>query len=624
MKNKKLIGFAIVILLAFSQFSLSSSQIDKLKRELERTNTPKQKIGVLLDIINLKLNVLDRDNLKYLKQANKIAKENNYEEYNAVINRNLGEYWKIFGDFDKSTEYHFKSIDYFEKTENEKELAISYLGLAETYRAAAIYKKALKYLKTAENLSEDLANDYLLAKTYNRKAAVLYEMHEGSKREVIDYAIKSNSLIDLNSSFDLAVNNYTIIGGTYRFFKKYDSAETYFYKALRLSKRKNDVYNYPTILANLCYSYYSKGEIEKAINYGKRAYKFKEEKGLNLIEPYLYNTLSNAYFEIGDYKNAAFFLQKTVDSQDSLFYLDKNKILFELQTKYETKKKERELEKQKSLRNYQIVFSAILILLIVVIVFQYNYRNKELRKKNALITEQNKKLEETNATKDKFFSIIAHDLKNPIFSQKGITDILANDYDELSDEEIREMLQVLHNATENISDLLENLLNWSRSQRGAIEFYPSDIDLNLIFMNIQSLMEAQVAKKKIDLNVDTDNEIKVYADNNMLNTILRNLMSNAIKYTPEGGKIQLRATETNDFVEIAVKDSGVGIEKDDIDKLFKADVNFTTRGTGNESGTGLGLLVCKEFVEKHGGKIWVESRPGKGSSFKFTIPTKFT
>jgi signal transduction histidine kinase len=226
-----------------------------------------------------------------------------------------------------------------------------------------------------------------------------------------------------------------------------------------------------------------------------------------------------------------------------------------------------------------------------------------------------------NRSKDKFFSIIAHDLKSPVSAFKNITDVLVSDYDDFDREDIFDFVKKLNESAANVYKLLEDLLEWSRNQTNKITFDQSLILLSKLVDNIADLLNNNLEKKEIEIVNKVDTDVKVYADLNMLNTILRNLISNAIKFTQIGGKIEIGSSDYDDKqMVIWIKDNGVGMQQADIDKLFKIEIHHTTHGTNEEVGTGLGLILCSEFVQKHNGKIWVESIYGQGSTFFFTMP----
>ena len=241
------------------------------------------------------------------------------------------------------------------------------------------------------------------------------------------------------------------------------------------------------------------------------------------------------------------------------------------------------------------------------------------------LTEQklrvaNEALGKAIAAKDKFFSIIAHDLKNPLTALLLSSETLLVYFDQFSRDKKKRAIDNIHEAGRHLERLLENLLQWARSQTGRLEYKPSEINLAEIIDRVVSLLSSSAKIKNIRLNSEIEEDIIVYADENMLQTIIRNLMSNAIKFTHRGGEVTVKGKILNGYVEIAVIDNGVGISEEDIDKLFRIDLAFSKSGTNKETGTGLGLILCKEFVERHGGKIWVESQLDKGSEFRFTLP----
>jgi PAS domain S-box-containing protein len=239
---------------------------------------------------------------------------------------------------------------------------------------------------------------------------------------------------------------------------------------------------------------------------------------------------------------------------------------------------------------------------------------------NAQLEESEEKLREINTAKDKLFSIIGHDLKNPFQAIMNLTQILKDEFPELEDEEKLQFIDMIDSASKDAFKLLENLLTWSRSQTGRIEYNPEQLQLKQMIMNVLRLLLAQATNKNISLAADISPVIIVSADKNMLDTILRNLTSNAIKFTNAGGIVHICAEETEGFIKISVSDNGIGLSPSDIDKLFKIGVKNIEIGRSTEKGTGLGLILCKEFVEKHGGQIWVDSQQDKGSTFHFTMP----
>jgi len=229
-------------------------------------------------------------------------------------------------------------------------------------------------------------------------------------------------------------------------------------------------------------------------------------------------------------------------------------------------------------------------------------------------------LKQINDTKDKFVSIIAHDVRTPIIALIGYAEILANDIEELQKSEIKEFASSIVEISKQTIGLLTNLLEWSRLQTGRIEFHPSPINAFTISENSIGLLASNAEQKNISIINNLNTETFVFADENMMQSIFNNLITNAIKFTNKNGEITISSSHKKDMIEFSVKDNGVGMSEDQKMMLFGMNKSFTTPGTTNEKGSGLGMILCKDFIEKHGGKIWVDSDSGFGSEFFFTIP----
>lgn len=245
---------------------------------------------------------------------------------------------------------------------------------------------------------------------------------------------------------------------------------------------------------------------------------------------------------------------------------------------------------------------------------------ERLLAKNSLEKSESR-LRELNAMKDKFFSIIAHDLKNPFNAILGFSSLLNEAYDNFTDAQRKEFIKNICTSSENTFKLLQNLLEWSRTQTGKIDFFPNYFMLDKIIQEIQTLMMPVFTNKEVQLVNSVPKDLKVYADSNMIRFVVRNLLSNAYKFTySKQGRVEISAKQNKNNVEVWVKDNGVGITKETQKQIFRVDNQVKTSGTNNESGSGLGLILCKEFVEKNGGKLAVESELGNGSIFSFNLP----
>lgn len=245
---------------------------------------------------------------------------------------------------------------------------------------------------------------------------------------------------------------------------------------------------------------------------------------------------------------------------------------------------------------------------------------EKIKKTELALKQSEEQLLRLNADKDRFISVLGHDLKNPFTTLIGISELLVENIRVFSIDKTEILLNHLKSASIDTFALLEDLLSWTNSQSGIMPFEPQIHHLSEIFNNVLEILNIHAGSKNIGINVSVIDNIYVFADINMLKTILRNLISNAIKFTNKGGTITIKAWDDPENVTISVSDNGIGILPEKLTNLFNIFHRQTTRGTDKESGTGMGLILCKEFVERHGGKIWVESKVGSGSDFKFTIP----
>lgn len=345
-----------------------------------------------------------------------------------------------------------------------------------------------------------------------------------------------------------------------------------------------------------------------------------------------YEYLSGCFQAVGDYKTALDYKNQFIAINELIQGDENEHSLLETQNKYkieqldnERRRKDEELVIQKRFRNFLVVL-VVLSLTIVALVFYFyvlqQRSNKQLKEAHNLLNSQNIELQELNATKDKFFSIISHDLKGPLNSLTSFSSLLINHTESLSKEEIKMFASDFDKSLKNLFALLENLLEWSRSQTGNIEFIPESFDIAAMLEENKELLKAQAQNKNISLVNESTENLLIDAHKNSINTVVRNLISNAIKFTPEGGRITLKSSCQNGVVITSITDTGVGMSQSVIEKLFRIDSKHSTKGTANEKGTGLGLILCKEFVEKNGGSIWVKSKEGEGTVFYFSLASK--
>jgi len=411
---------------------------------------------------------------------------------------------------------------------------------------------------------------------------------------------------------------------------KLDSALLYFHKALDFGKRINNQNRVAIANYNLGETYLAVHQPDSAKIYIKESYKIAVDKSYtSVIKDNLF-MLSKIAEQENNTGLAFDYFKKATLLKDSLLNTDKVAKFTDLQIKHFTEQQRQEnllLRKNNeiqriTIKQQRILTSGLIIsgLFILIILIYILYSRESFKKLNRKLEKSEKKLIRANADKDKFFTIIAHDLKSPFNGLIGITNILSSDFESFSTNEIKSMILALKESTTNIYQLLERLLEWSQIQTGKIEYYFEKIKLKNSGEEIIELFSTNAANKNIALEINIDDSIEVYADIKTISAILRNLIANAIKFTKTGGKITLTAVEKIDNIEISVSDTGIGMEQSTVNKLFNINEKVSRKGTAKETGTGLGLILCKEFAEKNRGKIWAESALGEGSKFTFTLP----
>ena len=388
----------------------------------------------------------------------------------------------------------------------------------------------------------------------------------------------------------------------------------------------------------------SLGNYEKAISNAKMGLEIAHEMGKLDLEVDNLMELVTAYRGEGNNMNELFYLRQLQKLKDSLIRNDKNKkvqlfqALKELENSHFTidelsNKRERAEIRYKTEKEISYVLIIAIVVISVLMIFlilqqsskkkAYNlleFKNHQISRMNDEIQIQRDNLKQLNHTKDKFFSIIAHDLKNPFNSIIGFTELMIENIETYNKDKKLKFLKIIKGSTVKASDLLNNLLIWANTQSGDLQFHPQKIELVNQVSDAVSLLEIQAVNKEIKIVNLVKFNVFVKADENMLNTILRNLISNAIKFTNQLGEVRIESEVKKDFIEISVKDNGIGLSESDIKDLFNINVKNSNLGTANEQGSRLGLVLCHDFVQKNGGKIWVESILGTGSSFKFTLP----
>ncbi|MBN1113139.1 MAG: tetratricopeptide repeat-containing sensor histidine kinase [Bacteroidales bacterium] len=515
---------------------------------------------------------------------------------------NIGLIYTKIGQHDEAIEYYKKALAIFKLSNQKVDIVKTKINIGNAYLKLynnGIYQRdsIIKYYDDAYLQAQNVGSKYLICISLASKAFFFEE--DGNYNQSEQYILEA---IKLAKELDLKDVTPNLLGG----LVEINMRKGFYDEALKINNEVFAILSETPNIAELqrCYHRYYK------IYNGKKEYKKAME---NLNESYLL--------------------------RDSLYVISKNKEINSIESKYRLENKEKEvklleLENQsnikalKSERRTTFLWATMFVIIAFtgVIIFIQNLKrrrdNKRLITSNEIINSQRDILQRTidnlelsNATKDKFFSIIAHDLKNPFGSILGVTELLTSDRIAIPDEKRQEILLELNKSAKITYRLLENLLTWARSQKGEIIINPELIHFHSLVTESIETLNNLASQKSINIINNVSEELGVKADKNTLKIVINNIVSNAIKFTPVNGEIVIESAESNDFVDISIADTGVGMTDDQLGKLFKVDQSQSTPGTNKEVGTGLGLILCKEFVDKNGGTIFVESEKGKGSKF---------
>lgn len=635
----------IILLIAFVP-ALSGNKIDSLSKLLPDARGS-ERAAILNCLARENLRIDPQKSLSYASEALKLSIELSDSDLEVKSNKSLGAAYYYLNNYPKSIEKYKSALSILQKNGNKMETSEIIATIGEINVKSGNYRMALENYKNSYELYKGLADDRGMAKALNNMGNMYLGL--GDKDKALSSFRKALVLFEKIGNTQGKAKTLNNIGKVYYQmgeFKKpvsrSDRASLKIREEIGVKQGISASLNLKNENEIISADSLEKMRLKKLLRYFDESIELSREGGYREIMLENYEGFSKIYESTGDYRKALENYKLYTEIRDSIYDREINQKMAEMRIKYETDKIEKEnellrekqkirdleLSKQKTI-TYSTTALAILFLLVLLVTISrfrlktrsakaLGEKNVQLERANKMLIESEANLKEINATKDKFFTIMAHDLKAPINSFLAVSAFLVERFDQLERQMVRESIVDISKTAKELNSLLENLLTWSRSQIGAIEIFPEEISVDEIADHNISHLRKSADLKNIRLISEVPEEMKAYADMEVVLTIVRNLVSNAIKFTTEGGKVIISAQEAGDYVEISVEDNGIGIDKEQQEKLFRLDVEFDK--DGNRKGGGLGLILCKEFVSKSGGEIRVESEPGKGSRFTFTIP----
>lgn len=583
---------------------------------------------------------------------------------------NTGVNYYYLGELDNSLSFYEQALELALKQGKDEKAAKIFNNIAVIYKSRGEYEKALDYLgksleiKLRNNEAGGISNSYM-------NMGIIY--NDWKKHELaLDYYLKalaiSRELQDLKSISTL-LNN---IGNVYFDMGEIDIAQQYYNQALTHKTQINDKFGIANTLKNLGYLYISgKNNIEQGLEYLRDSYRLSEEigdksgiastsyylgdayrrQGLyekalrevkfslkiseeeNIREQIIINylLLSELYETKGILDSALFYYKAYTELQKDIFSRESDERLARAQAEFETDKKEREIELlkkdvqiQRSHRQTMIILLVMAAMLIGLIIYRYRVKartHRILGEAYQQVQQREQELEKLNAAKNKLFSIISHDLKNGFASLQAGAYLLTEDMENLAQEQLMSYSVELKDTIENLYRFMQNLLNWAQLQTRNIEYNPVIFVLRNVVEDSVKLMNKAAEKKQISFEIEIESKVRVKADQAMITSVCNNLIGNAIKFSYPEGRIIISAETREDMAEVKIRDSGTGIASENIHRLFRIDEHYQRPGTAAEKGTGLGLILCREFIETNLGMIAVDSEPGEGTTITFTLPS---
>jgi len=652
--------------------------LKEVLKEMDASGDRPLKAKVLKNLGNAQYHLSNyRQSLEYYEQALKIYRELEDQEGIASMLNNSGLLFELRGDYSLALQRYNEASAIFAKTGNDKKLSGSLSNTGNIYYSLGRFDRALDFLSQSLKISEKSGDTTSMAAAYNnignlysslkdeKMALIFYKKAEKIHAKTNDqeklslvYSNLSESYLILNKidkalkynqlSLEIASKNHDKpgvitslinISNIYIQVGEYNSAEADLNEALRLSNLIPDKYTHACIHEAIGRLNISQKEYDEAISSYKEALALLGKSGPDLMIKDIYSGLSRAWEAKGNYARAFEYLQKHNTIFDSVYNRESMNRLNMARASFELEQAERDnqllkqqniysqlaLNRQQTIRNLLIFISAIVIIFLVFISLMYISKKKKnilLAERNLQISAQKEELDKLyleqyklNETKNKFFSIIAHDLKSPFQSLLGFSELLSQEYKLFTDEQRLDAINNMYKVTKDTYKLIENLLEWGRIQTGTAVATFKSVNLHDSTESIVSLIEIPLKNKGLQVISEIPPMLLANGDPNMLSAVIRNLLSNAVKFSNPGGKIYISGSLKKESVNLSIIDQGIGIAPDVINKLFTFDPKVRRNGTKGETGTGMGLGLCMEFMQLNGGTIKVESKYGEGSTF---------
>lgn len=570
----------------------------------------------------------------YFNKALDIRKRLNNNDHHATTLNNLGTIYFNWSLYDKALEYFMKSLELQKAINNAYGITISLSNIGQVYSETSQHDEAIEYYRESLEYAFNSKDTSVIGYAYHGLGSAFEFINPDSAGYYLKLSLDTYLTTEDFRGIMLGLKG---VGEYYLKQKYFEYAENYFRQMLDLSREQNITIREAEALQGLGNVNLATGNLEAAKKYFIQGIDASTKVNNKQILSGIYLALSDIHERSGNRDSALIALKRHLDYSRLINEEEMSRRLIGLKNKFQFQKYEDDLQQQIYRNEVQriVIIASVALLILILIIALLLYRlsrrkdqaNKALSEKNTMIESQavelaaaNKELVDLGKAKDKLFSIIAHDLRSPFQIFLGNTEILLSEYNDLSNEERLELIEMLRETGVNTYALVENLLNLSASRTGTLNFDPKRFDIVPVLNEIEKLYSPQALAKKVKLVTKKPETLETFGDVNMISIVLRNLINNAVKYSHENGTIEIRALRSDGGVKICVCDNGLGIEEKTLEGIFNLGTVKSKLGTSGEKGTGLGLGLCREFVEKHGGTLTVESEYGIGTTISVNLP----
>ncbi|MDY0077630.1 MAG: tetratricopeptide repeat-containing sensor histidine kinase [Bacteroidales bacterium] len=571
----------------------------------------------------------------YLEKAEELVDEVDGPMFKASLYNNLGALSSAKGKYQESFTEFLKARDYSEEAGDFQSVAILDNNFGRISQAVDDYEGSIAYFESAIEINKTLGDLFNLSMNYNNLGISLSNI--GRLEEALEVYQKALSInVDQGFMKEQARAHLNIADV---FLKMGDTsrAKSNLLKSLQICEQYDIKYGIMICSLELGDIYFNSKDFKKALAYVNRAEGLAKQDGSGELLVKVYALKANLLTALNNLTNAIDYKNKYITLNDSLTKTANKNLLLELKTKYETEKKTLENQSLKfenenksriiywqhiSVAAFVIIFLVLIILIINVLRGRKKLENanQNLKELNQKIVDQNKLLKETVSTKNKILAILGHDLRSPFSSMLGLFEMMLADYDSFNPEEKRRIFELIFTQVSDTYNTVDNVLNWALNQQGKIISHPQEEKLFDIVERIRKLFDNIAVQKQINILNEVPQELTAFVDKDLISTVLRNLINNALKFSFKDGTIVIKAIELDDKVKIQVIDNGRGMNASKLNLLMSDETLVSERGTDNETGTGLGFHIVKDFIKLQQGSIIVESEEGKGSIFSIELP----